>query len=65
VASVFPFFIYRHYIQDKGKFPDTLLGQAADQANVARKRAGVLPYLALAGGAAVVAFGLLLANAAV
>ncbi|HLR97538.1 MAG TPA: amino acid permease, partial [Jiangellaceae bacterium] len=65
VASVFPFFIYRHYIQDKGKFPETLLGQAADQANVASKRAGVLPYLALAGGAAVVTFGLLLANATV
>lgn len=65
VASVAPFFIYRHYIQDKGRFPDTLLGQAADQADVASKRAGVLPYLALAGGIAVVALGLLLANVAV
>lgn len=64
-ASVLPFFVFRHYIQDKGKFPDTMLGFAADHADVASKRAGVLPYLALGGGVVVVAFGLILANSVV
>lgn len=64
-ALVLPFFVYRHYYQDKGVFPDTMLGQAADQAGVASKRAGVLPYVALAGGVGVVTFGLLLARAVV
>jgi len=61
-ALVIPIFIYRHYVQDKGVFPDMLLGQAADHASVASKRAGVLPYLALAGGIAVVTLGQILAH---
>lgn len=62
VALVIPIFIYRHYVQDKGKFPDTLLGQAADHASVASKRAGVLPYVALAGGITVVVIGQVMAH---
>ena len=47
-ALILPVFIYRHYIQDKGKFPaatadDLEMGEGM----VARKRAGILPYLAL------------------
>lgn len=63
--AVLPFFAYRHYVRDQGKFPDTLLGQAADHVSVASKRAGVLPYVALAGGIAVVIIGQLMAHAVV
>jgi len=58
-AMIVPVFIFRHYIQDGGRFPhemdDDLRvgGQALTQ-----KRAGILPYVTLAGGLAVV----LLAN---
>jgi amino acid transporter len=52
-ALILPFFVYRHYIQDKGVFPssareDLLLDKPTE------KRAGVLPYVALAVGVAVV-----------
>ncbi len=47
-SLIIPVFIYRHYIQDKGVFPN-----AADDdllyGNVT-KRAGVLPYVALVAG---------------
>src|SRR5580693_6634151 len=47
-ALILPVFVYRHYFQDKGKFPaatadDLEMGEGM----VARKRAGILPYLAL------------------
>jgi amino acid transporter len=59
-ALILPVFCYRHYIQDKGKFPTQMLedlhvGGAGD---VTTKRAGILPYLTLVAGIAVV----LLAN---
>ena len=52
-SLILPFFVYRHYIQDKGVFPssareDLLLDKPTE------KRAGVLPYVALAVGVAVV-----------
>lgn len=58
-AMIIPVFIFRHYIQDGGKFPheadeDLRVGSGGRT----QKRAGVLPYLTLAGGLAVV----LLAN---
>lgn len=50
---IIPVFLYRHYVQDKGVFPtaadDHLLAQRS-----AVKRAGLLPYLALATGIALV-----------
>lgn len=52
---IIPVFAYRHWIQDGGKFPDEMLRDlhmASDGAQV--KRAGILPYLALAGGFLVV-----------
>src|SRR5699024_319301 len=63
--AVLPFFAYRHFVRDKGQFPDTLLGQAADHVSVASKRAGMLPYVALAGGVTVVVVGQLMARAVV
>jgi amino acid transporter len=56
-ALIVPVFLFRHYIQDKGVFPRTMsedLELTHDQALV--KRAGVLPYLTLAAGVAVVWF---------
>lgn len=55
---ILPVFIYRHYIQDGGKFPDHMLvdldlkGQ-----DLGEKRAGILPYLALLAGAVLVLLG--------
>jgi amino acid transporter len=49
---IIPVFLYRHYVQDGGRFPE------ADADVTGPKRAGILPYLALGGGLAVV----LLAN---
>lgn len=55
---IIPVFLYRHYVQDKGRFPDHMLvdldlkGQ-----DLGARRAGLLPYLTLAAGAAVVLFG--------
>jgi amino acid transporter len=53
-SLVIPVFVYRHYIQDKGVFP----GDTAEdmQLGDTTRRAGVLPYLALAAGVAVVCF---------
>jgi amino acid transporter len=55
-ALILPVFFYRHYIVDKGRFPaamqeDMHLGNEAGVGT----RAGILPWLALAGGAAVIA----------
>jgi amino acid transporter len=55
-ALVVPVFLYRHYGQDQGRFPDEMtedLGQ--DSGAAARERAGVWPYVVLAAGVAVVA----------
>jgi hypothetical protein len=56
-SLIIPVFLFRHYIQDKGVFPKTMsedLELNDDQALV--KRAGKLPYIVLAAGAAVVWF---------
>jgi len=46
-----PFFYYRHYVVDKGKFPthmfDDLLPEG--QTELGPKRCGPLPYVAVAG----------------
>jgi amino acid transporter len=57
-ALIVPVFIYRHYIQDKGVFPKAMLEDmhiGIDEAGVS-SRAGVLPYIALIVGIAVVFF---------
>lgn len=47
-----PLFWYRHYIVDKGKFPPHMLSDLVPvgETEVGPTKAGVLPYLALAGG---------------
>jgi amino acid transporter len=54
-ALVLPIFLFRHYVQDKGVFPDAMaedLGLESGAAAV--KRAGILPFIVLAAGIAVV-----------
>jgi hypothetical protein len=76
-ALIIPVFCYRHYIQDKGVFPASMyhdsdaeagsvVGSVAsvDASGAPVKRAGMLPYVVLLGGAATVAIGQLLAGAA-
>lgn len=62
-SFVVPVFVYRHYVQDKGQFPDSM-DEAAEGGTRVRpiRRAGILPYAALAGGVAMVAIGQLLAS---
>ena len=55
-VMIVPVFWFRHYVQDKGKFPSKMLedlhvGGATD---VTVKRAGILPYVALIAGVGVV-----------
>jgi len=55
-ALIVPVFVYRHYIQDKGKFPAAMeadLEMGTGEKVV--KRAGVWPYVALALGVLVLA----------
>jgi amino acid transporter len=55
-SLIIPVFIYRHYVQDKGKFPAQMLEDmyidGKDEG--AATRAGILPYLAIAAGVALV-----------
>ena len=50
---------YRHYFVDKGKFPKDMLSDLIPEgeSEVGPTRAGMLPYLALAGGALSLAAG--------
>ncbi|BBD36094.1 APC family permease [Aminobacter sp. NyZ550] len=58
-ALIIPVFCYRHYIQDGGKFPEHMLEDLGmQQSDLRVKKAGILPYLTLLAGLAVV----LLAN---
>ncbi len=54
-ALIIPVFWYRHYLQDGGRFPKEAyddLGLA--EGDLGERKAGVLPYVALIAGAAVV-----------
>jgi amino acid transporter len=54
-ALIIPVFYYRHYVQDGGKFPKGALeALGLKDGDMGEKKAGMLPYLALALGAAVV-----------
>ncbi|RUV35785.1 APC family permease [Mesorhizobium sp. M7A.F.Ca.MR.148.00.0.0] len=58
-ALIIPVFCFRHYIQDKGKFPDHMLADLGmTGADLSVKKAGILPYLTLVAGVVV----MLLAN---
>ena len=54
-ALIIPVFYYRHYIQDGGKFPKGALeALGLKDGDMGERKAGMLPYLALVLGAAVV-----------
>ncbi len=55
-ALIIPVFCFRHFIQDKGKFPAQMLEDlhVGGSGDTTTKRAGFLPYLTLIGGVAVV-----------
>ncbi|WP_226017368.1 APC family permease [Novosphingobium sp. FKTRR1] len=56
VLLILPVFAYRHYVQDKGQFPPSLVAEYAEgNALGFRRRAGVLPWLALVACVVVVA----------
>lgn len=58
-ALIIPVFAFRHYLQDGGKFPKGALAELGlKEGDMGEKKAGMLPYVTLAAGAAVV----LLAN---
>lgn len=61
-ALIVPVFAYRHYVQDRGQFPQAMYQGGPDgAAHVPVRRAGVLPYVVLAGGVVTVVIGQLLA----
>lgn len=52
---IVPVFAYRHYLQDKGRFPDAMLQEMElSEGAGLKRRAGILPYLALGLGALVI-----------
>jgi amino acid transporter len=54
-ALIIPVFLYRHHVQDGGKFPKDALSEIGIMGNdLGPKKAGVLPYVTLAAGAVVV-----------
>ena len=54
-ALIVPVFYYRHYMQDGGKFPAGALEDLGlKDGDMGERKAGMLPYLALIAGAAVV-----------
>ncbi len=54
-ALIIPVFYFRHYMQDGGKFPKGALeALGLKDGDMGEKKAGMLPYLALAAGAVVV-----------
>ncbi|AHJ65726.1 APC family permease [Granulibacter bethesdensis] len=60
-AMVIPVFLFRHYVQDKGVFPEAAIKDLHMQKEEGvESRAGLLPYLALLGGVLAVIAGRLL-----
>lgn len=54
-AMIIPVFWYRHYVQDKGNFPEHMLADLnLSEADLNTRRAGYLPYLTLGAGVLVV-----------
>ncbi len=52
---IVPVFWYRHYIQDRGRFPDHMLADLGlEGQTLSERKAGILPYVTLAAGVAVV-----------
>lgn len=56
-ALILPVFAYRHYFQDRGRFPlEAMEDLGLSGQNLGVRKAGMLPYLALGGGLAIVLF---------
>ena len=54
-ALIIPVFAFRHYVQDKGQFPARMMEDLGLKAgDLGQKKAGILPYLVLIAGVAVV-----------
>lgn len=54
-ALIIPVFFFRHYIQDKGKFPPEMLAELNLKGqDLGERKAGIMPYVTLILGAAVV-----------
>ncbi len=50
-ALIIPVFAFRHYVQDKGQFPQEMLDDLhVSSRDLTIRKAGVLPYVTLAGG---------------
>lgn len=56
ILLILPVFAYRHYVTDKGRFPEKMLEDLAVGGNtdLSVRKAGMLPYITLAAGVAVV-----------
>jgi amino acid transporter len=55
IALIIPVFVFRHYVQDGGKFPSRMLEDlGVTAATIGERKAGVLPYVTLAAGVVVV-----------
>jgi amino acid transporter len=53
-ALIIPVFCYRHYVQDKGKFPARMMEDLGlKEGDLGQKKAGVLPYVVLVAGVVV------------
>ncbi len=54
-ALIIPVFWFRHYVQDKGKFPARMMDDLGlKEGDLGHKKAGILPYVVLIAGVAVV-----------
>jgi amino acid transporter len=55
-AMILPVFWFRHYVQDKGHFPKEAMEDLglSDHGDLGERKAGILPYVTLVAGAAVV-----------
>lgn len=61
-AMIVPVFLFRHYVQDKGHFPQAMKEDMhLDADSGEARRAGILPYLTLAAGVVVVVVARLIA----
>jgi hypothetical protein len=50
-ALIVPVFWFRHYVQDGGRFPQRMLEDLGGaDGELGERKAGILPYLTLAGG---------------
>lgn len=55
IALIIPVFAFRHYVIDRGRFPESMLADLHIDSvkDLHKTKAGILPYIALLGGVAV------------